>query len=541
MKNKKLSLLLILPLLVTACNKTPTGSSPNNSGPVVSSPDGSSPVVSSPTSPDVSTGEGPSTSLPDSSDPTIPPEPDFGEEDIALRPTVPFEVDELAQIQKELSHDVDEDGYTDVITAPLYYMFKDESNEYNTNLLFVDDLYAYLVSGYDQDVSNFEIGKYYDIIGCYSSGYSYLGNSQYDYFRVSGDLTLIAPNSDHANETAVFKDVWANDYNFISPSEEMTFRPVKFKNLILKDKSQLASTSYMGKYITAIDPITGEDINISIDSTILNFKDTSNALNSINVGDVFSAEVLYIGANAFALIGMPNELVKENNLTDAQIVEYAKKMVAIPSSVIRPVELPSLINGVSITWKSSDSTIISPLGMVYPSTKEQKVSLEATFSYKGVNSKVTYNVTVPQSQNLTSSTYFDYSGLNNNGNSAEMNGERVKDYSNLHFYGKSIISTISVDGVYAGDNKNGLGLKLGSNSKPNPSITYHFDTSISEVYLEIKRYTPTEDVKVTIDNYETYSVTEDKMIIRCTLRNAKRDLKISSQGKALISYMIVVQ
>lgn len=35
MKNKKLSLLLILPLLVTACNKTPTGSSPNNSGPVV--------------------------------------------------------------------------------------------------------------------------------------------------------------------------------------------------------------------------------------------------------------------------------------------------------------------------------------------------------------------------------------------------------------------------------------------------------------------------------------------------------------------------
>ena len=77
----------------------------------MSSPDGSSPVVSSPTSPDVSTGEGPSTSLPDSSDPTIPPEPDFGEEDIALRPTVPFEVDELAQIQKELSHDVDEDGY----------------------------------------------------------------------------------------------------------------------------------------------------------------------------------------------------------------------------------------------------------------------------------------------------------------------------------------------------------------------------------------------------------------------------------------------
>ena len=153
----------------------------------------------------------------------------------------------------------------------------------------------------------------------------------------------------------------------------MTFRPVKFKNLILKDKSQLASTSYMGKYITAIDPITGEDINISIDSTILNFKDTSNALNSINVGDVFSAEVLYIGANAFALIGMPNELVKENNLTDAQIVEYAKKMVAIPSSVIRPVELPSLINGVSITWKSSDSTIISPLGMVYPSTDRKSV------------------------------------------------------------------------------------------------------------------------------------------------------------------------
>lgn len=536
-------LFLSLPLLVSSCGNhvsSPTSDKGNTTNP---------PIVTSPNStsnPPISGSNGSSTTSPSTSisvpdhNPNIPI-PDV--ENINLRPTLPDNISERAQYQR-LAFEVSTNTDPEEVVVPLYHIFQDEINLEAYNLLFVDEAYAYLVYGYIPETGiNLEIGKYYTILGNKIGGCGNLSEAVFDYY--DGSCTMLEENNELDPITS-FSRIDADDYNFLKFDESMAFRPIHFNNLLMKDKSNLASESYLGKYVIAYDPLTEKNIKIKIESTLKDFKQTSSALNSISVGDAFNAELVNIGNGTFVLLNLPNELVKKIDLDDKLAIYYAQQFISIPTTAIRPLDLPTTMTGVNIKWKSSDTTAINENGMIYVGNKSKTVTLEGTFTSGKVSSTKTYRVTLPQSQDLKTSTYFDYTALDNNGNSEAMNGERVKNYSNLHFYGASIINTISVNNVYAGEKKNdSLGLKLGSNSNNSSSITYHFDERITQVFIEVKKFTSTETVKVTIDS-TTYTLGEGIQILSADTvsgynAQGKKDITISAVGKALIKNIIVIQ
>ncbi len=66
----------------------------------------------------------------------------------------------------------------------------------------------------------------------------------------------------------------------------------------------------------------------------------------------------------------------------------------IPSWTREDLELPSKVSGVSVTWSSSDESVISSTGEVNSSSEDKKVTLTASLNYKGVEDTENFDVTV---------------------------------------------------------------------------------------------------------------------------------------------------
>ncbi|HBD05950.1 MAG TPA: hypothetical protein DCY93_00875 [Firmicutes bacterium] len=454
--------------------------------------------------------------------------------EVENRPNIPADISELSQIN-HMSFVENPAG--EVLEIPLYHIFSDEDNVECVDLLFVDDVYAYLVFGYPGSEEDFSVGHYYNLLGETTTYYSYMIQDALVVY--DGQNAVLEENTGYTPITD-FRKINADDYNFIGLNTDMRFRPVSFTNLIIKDKDTLANPDYVGKYFTARDASTGVDIKIAINSKLMNWKETSNVLKTLNIGDVFSAEVIYIKDNVYALVGLNNELCKNNSISGNEAIDCAQAILDIPSVITEPLTLPTKMNNVNITWKSSDVSSLTNYGMLYPGTKAKEVTLEGTFVTGSVTRKTKYQLTIPQSQDFKTITYLDYRTLNNNGNTDPMNGERVKDYSNMHFYGASVLGTISVTNIYAGDTKNGLGLKIGSNSVTNGSIVYHLDKSISSYYVEVRAYNPEETINIS-NGSNSYNVGSEYQVLHFSLSNLSRDLTIVSSGRALINYVIAVQ
>jgi len=561
-KNIIKALVLCLPLIITSCNKPASSTSTSSVvSPVKSDTDGktttstgpnssSTPLTdkqpstgSQPTSDTNPTSDGKTTTSPNkptssgsspTSTPSTPVNPPEVSE-VEKRPTIPADISDMAQVNR-MTFIEDPAGKT--LEIPLYHIFSDEDNAGKYDLLFVDDVYAYLVSGYQLEKGvELAVGHYYNVLGETTTYYSAV--TQDALVVYDGQYTLLENNESYTPLTN-FRKINANDYNFIGLNSDMRFRPISFPSLIIKDKDTLANPDYVGKYFTARDSATGVDIKIAINSKLMNWKETSNVLKTLNIGDVFSAEVIYIKDNVYALVGLTNELLKNTSISGNEAIDCAQAILDIPSVITEPLTLPTKMNNVNITWKSSDVSSLTNYGMLYPGTKAKYVTLEGTFVTGSVTRKTKYQLTIPQSQDIKTITYLDYRSLNNNGNTDPMNGERVKNYSNMHFFGASILGTISVTNIYAGDTKNGLGLKIGSSSDENGSIVYHLNKSISSYYIEVRAYNPEETINIS-NGSNSYNVGSEYQVLHFSLANLSRDLKIVSNGRALINYIIAVQ
>lgn len=80
-----------------------------------------------------------------------------------------------------------------------------------------------------------------------------------------------------------------------------------------------------------------------------------------------------------------NELIKDLN-----IVSYTEE----------DIELPTLFNGVSVTWRSTKESVISADGKVTKGLEETTVILTGIFEYEGYELEKSYSVTVPAMNDL---------------------------------------------------------------------------------------------------------------------------------------------
>ena len=68
--------------------------------------------------------------------------------------------------------------------------------------------------------------------------------------------------------------------------------------------------------------------------------------------------------------------------------------IELPNSVKDSISLPSELNGYQITWSSNNENIISPDGVVNPSTEDVQVILLATISKEGISLSKEFSVLV---------------------------------------------------------------------------------------------------------------------------------------------------
>ena len=86
--------------------------------------------------------------------------------------------------------------------------------------------------------------------------------------------------------------------------------------------------------------------------------------------------------------------VSEGKNTDAEKVAAVKEMLAIPAETDSDLDLPLVLNGVAISWASSDEGIISNEGLITRQQYGSKVTLTATLAFGKATAVKEFTVTV---------------------------------------------------------------------------------------------------------------------------------------------------
>jgi len=81
--------------------------------------------------------------------------------------------------------------------------------------------------------------------------------------------------------------------------------------------------------------------------------------------------------------------------TNEAKIEAAKGELAIPMETDRDLDLPAVLNGVAISWASSDEAVISSTGLVTRQFYDAEATLTATLALGSVSDTKEFEVTVP--------------------------------------------------------------------------------------------------------------------------------------------------
>jgi len=108
----------------------------------------------------------------------------------------------------------------------------------------------------------------------------------------------------------------------------------------------------------------------------------------IGLTAVLAAVVSFTGCEP---IENSSQVPQEN----AAKIEAAKNDLAIPAETVSDIDLPAVLNGVAISWASSDEGVISSTGHVTMGLYEAAATLTATLALGGASDTKEFDVTVP--------------------------------------------------------------------------------------------------------------------------------------------------
>jgi len=108
----------------------------------------------------------------------------------------------------------------------------------------------------------------------------------------------------------------------------------------------------------------------------------------IGLTAVLAAVISFAGCEP---IENSSQIPQEN----AAKIEAAKNDLAIPAETVSDLDLPAVLNGVAISWASSDEAVISSAGHVTMGLYEAAATLTATLALGGASDTKEFDVTVP--------------------------------------------------------------------------------------------------------------------------------------------------
>lgn len=114
----------------------------------------------------------------------------------------------------------------------------------------------------------------------------------------------------------------------------------------------------------------------------------------------------------FSAIGNDNQCVWGSmlNLTDEEMAKRASTQISIPSATRENITLPDTVQGASVTWKSSNTKVITTTGAVKSQAQDTKVTLTAAIQYNQSKVEASYNVTVYATPKLVCGYDFESEG-----------------------------------------------------------------------------------------------------------------------------------
>lgn len=141
----------------------------------------------------------------------------------------------------------------------------------------------------------------------------------------------------------------------------------------------------------------------------------------------------------FSAIGNDNQCVWGSmlNLSDEEMAKRAAAQINIPSAVRENITLPKTVLGASVTWKSSNTDVISAKGVVKSQSENKKVTLTASITYNQAKAEAKYSVTVYAVPKLVCGYDFETEG--NGGNVPAM--EEASNQENALLKGTASVVT----------------------------------------------------------------------------------------------------
>ena len=105
--------------------------------------------------------------------------------------------------------------------------------------------------------------------------------------------------------------------------------------------------------------------------------------------------LMSVSSNGLYGDGLSRTIVVDKSLNGADAIERAKNQLSIPSTTTEDINLPTELLGVSISWSSSNSSVISSTGIVTQQKSKQTITLTAYLSKDGKSDTKSFEVTIP--------------------------------------------------------------------------------------------------------------------------------------------------
>lgn len=427
MKFRKLAMLILLPIFsLSSCNKpSPTTSSIIDSVSSISTSGQNStptPITTSVTTPSTST---PSTSIPPTSAPSTSISSTSTPSYSTPSTTPAIEEDWSTPIGRHAIFQNTEIGAEGVYVMGQVMKLEQYNYSLTHNIYLNDGPYTYQVLNVPLS-ENAKVGDFFMLGGKKRQSPSY--GSRIEFLEDAGAVRIGEDELDSYGMVS-------GEVKTVATTSEVSLFPaiVNINNLTLISRDSINPSDSFDKGTVVVK--SGElDITIEVLGSLINGNELATIFSKILIGSTLGINNLILFSPTLARVASAEDIDFGEN-GDELIVDSVLAGLNISSNVANDLSLQTSVLGATVTWSSSDESVISTNGVVKRpdfGSSPASVRLTATVTKGAVTKTKTFDVTVPAKTNqdqegdLFIYVYMEGSGSNKliglkNGSSSQIN------------------------------------------------------------------------------------------------------------------------
>lgn len=230
--------------------------------------------------------------------------------------------------------------------------------------------------------------------------YSLVGSKKI-YKGIHEITSIVYTKEETTNCVAEVVDVTSLDFTSTTVMQSYHASIGSFKDLAIVSIPDLSSYTKSSYSIQA--QIDDKSIKVSVDKSYLGedvYNQTKTNFASLIIGQKISFEaIINVKQSAIELIMVNPHKLTTGTVSNSAIIDNAINSVVITGTLkndTKSIELPTSIDGseVTLSWSSSDESVISSTGEVNAKETDTVVTLTLTASYAGETKTATYTVCV---------------------------------------------------------------------------------------------------------------------------------------------------